>query len=101
MASRLELQTFLEGLIESRNVYFDPPESVKMRYPAIRFSKAKVQNIRANNSVYKQHTAYDVTVMYFDPDSDISDRVSKLPMCSFDRHYVVDNLHHDTYRLYW
>lgn len=35
MASRLNLQTFLEEILESRNVYFQPPESVKMKYPAI------------------------------------------------------------------
>ena len=35
MASRLELQDTLETILESRNVYFNPPESIKMNYPAI------------------------------------------------------------------
>lgn len=101
MASRLELQKVLEDILGSRNVYYDPPESVKMRYPAIRYSLAKIENIHANNSVYKQNIAYDVTVIDPDPDNDVYSRASKLPMCSFDRHYVMDNLHHYTYRLYW
>ena len=32
MASRLKLQTMLEEILGSRNVYFNPPESVKMKY---------------------------------------------------------------------
>ena len=35
MANRLDLQALLEDLLGSRNVYYQPPESVKMNYPAI------------------------------------------------------------------
>ena len=101
MANRLDLQTLLEEILGSRNVYFDPPESVKMKYPAIRYSRAKIDNTFANNSVYRQSNRYDVTVIYDDPDSDIPARVSRLPMCVHDRHYVADNLHHDTFTLYF
>lgn len=43
MASRLDLQTFLEELLESKNVYFQPPESVKMKYPAIVYAEYMAQ----------------------------------------------------------
>ena len=35
MANRLDLQALLEDLLGSRNVYYQPPESDKMNYPAI------------------------------------------------------------------
>jgi hypothetical protein len=101
MADRLDLQTLLEDILGSRNVYFDPPESVKMQYDAIRYSVKRINNTFANNNVYKQNTAYDVIVIYRDPDSDIKTRISQLPMCTHDRHYVVDNLHHDLFTLYF
>lgn len=101
MANRPDLQTLLESILGSRNVYYDPPESVKMQYDAIRYSRKKIDNRFANNNVYKQNNAYEVIVIYRDPDSDIPIKISKLPMCSHDRHYVADNLHHDVFTLYY
>ena len=101
MANRLDLQTKLEEILGSRNVYFDPPESVKMQYDAIRYSRSRIQNTFANNSVYKQDDRYEVIAIYRNPDSDLPRRILTLPMCSHDRHYIADNLHHDVFTLYF
>jgi hypothetical protein len=101
MADRLDLQTLFEELLESENVYFDPPESKRMEYPAIRYSRAKIVNRFANDSVYNQNNRYEVIAIYRDPDSDIPVKISRLPMCSHETHYVVDNLHHDRFTLYF
>jgi hypothetical protein len=101
MGSRLELQTLLETNFDGCYVYYDPPESVRMSYPAIRFSRKKIDNTFANNSVYKQNTAYELILIYDDPDSDLPMRISRLPMCVHDRAYVADNLHHEVYTLYF
>jgi len=101
MASRLNLQKTLEEILGSRNVYFDPPESVKMQYDAIRYSRSKIENTFASNSVYKQDDRYEVVAIYRNPDSDLPRKISRLPMCSHDRHYVADNLHHDVFTLYY
>lgn len=101
MANRPDLQTLFEELLGSPNVYFDPPESVKMNYPAIRYSRSKINNTFANNSVYKQDNRYEVIVIYRDPDSELPGIISRLPMCSHDRAYVSDNLHHDVFTLYF
>lgn len=98
--NRLDLQTLFEELLGSRNVYCDPPESVRMHYPAIRYSRKEIYNRFANNSVYAQKHCYEVIVIYDDPDDEISIEISKLPMCSHDRHYVANNLHHDVFTLY-
>lgn len=101
MASRLNLHEELCEILGSRNVYYDPPESVKMQYDAIRYTRKKINNKFANSSVYKQDNCYEVTVIYRDADSDLPLKLSRLPMCSHDRHYVSDNLHHDVYTLYY
>ena len=101
MANRLDLQTKFEELLGSRNVYFDPPESLKMQYDAIRYSRSKIENTYASDSVYGQHNRYEVVVIYKNPDCDLPMKISRLPLCSHDRHYVADNLHHDVFTLYY
>ena len=101
MGTRLELQTMLETLLGSRNVYFQPPASVKMSYPAIVYSRANIKNTHADDDVYLQDRAYRVTVLDKNPDSHFVDLVSKLPMCSFQQHYTADNLNHDVFLLYY
>lgn len=72
-----------------------------MEYPAIVYSRDDIENTSANNKPYIQSTAYNVIVIDANPDSEIVDRISKLPMCIFDRHYASDNLNHDSFTLYF
>lgn len=101
MASRLELQIKLEEILGSREVYFDPPESVRMTYPAIVYSRSNIRSVFANNSPYRHSIAYEVTVIDPDPDGEYLTQLNTLSLCRHDRHYVADNLHHDTYTLFW
>ena len=101
MGKRTDLQALLEAILGSRNVYFQPPPTVKMQYDATRYVRKSIGNTFADDSVYKQDQAYELTVMYRDPDSDLPMRISRLPKCSFDRHYAVDNLNHDVFTLYY
>ena len=101
MGKRTDLQALLEAILGSRNVYFQPPSTVKMQYDAIRYVRKSIDNTFADDSVYKQDQVYELTVMYRDPDSDLPMRISRLPKCSFDRHYAVDNLNHDVFTLYY
>lgn len=101
MASRLQLHEELCVLLGTRNVYFDPPASVTMRYPAIRYSRKQIDKLYANNSAYKMLTPYELILIDKDPDSGYVDKILQLPYCSHDRHYVADNLHHDTFTIYY
>ena len=101
MASRLDLDALLIELLGSENVYYQPPASVKMKYPAIVYSLEDIENMHSNNSVYKQNIAYQITVIDKDPDSEIVKKVSRLPMCRFNRHFISDNLNHDVFILYY
>lgn len=101
MASRLELQTELEGLLGSRNVYFQPPTSVQMKYPAIKYRLYDIDKDHADNMPYKQLKSYEVILIDPDPDSEYVDELIQLPYCSFDRYYPADNLNHYVFTLYY
>lgn len=101
MPSSLDLQTLLEGLLGSENVYFQPPSSRQMSYPAIRYSRSDIDTKSADDTAYSQTYAYEVIVIDEDPDSLFVGKVSKLPMCRFQNHYVANNLNHDVFKLYF
>lgn len=99
--TRLDFQTFLEGIAGSRNVYFQPPPSIRMNYPAIVYHLALIRNTHADNSVYAQATAYQVMVIDKDPDSELSKKVSRIQTAQFDRFYTADNLNHFVYNIFY
>ena len=101
MASRLELQTLFEEILGSRNVYFQPPESLRIGYPAIVYSLGNIENSYADDGLYTSINQYSVTVIVDDPDSELISSVMSLPLCRFDRHYKSDNLNHYVYTLYF
>lgn len=99
MGSRLELQKLLESILGSRNVYYQPPESIKIKYPAIIYSRNYIDNNFADDIVYMQNHTYQIIVIDANPDSEIVNKISKLPMCRYNRHYTSDNLNHDVFIL--
>lgn len=101
MASRLNLHEELCKLLGTRNVYFQPPSSVKMKYPAIVYSLDALENRHANDSVYSTNTRYSLTYIDEDPESEKVYEIAKLPHCRFDRFYISDNLNHYTYTIYY
>lgn len=98
---RLELSAVLRRLLGSGNVYYQPPETVKMKYPAIVYSLDSIQNVHADDGVYLSHRRYSVTLIDKDPDSKIVDRLSELNCCRFNRQYSSDNLNHFVFTLYF
>ena len=98
--TRLELHEQLCDILGSRNVYFQPPSSIKMKYQAIRYSRYNIENMNANNSVYIQPIYYQITVIDFNRDSEIVSKLSMLPNCRYDRHFTSDDLNHDVFILH-
>lgn len=100
MASRLDLQAILEAILGTREVYFQPPESMKISYPAIVYSRNEIRNRSANNKVYIQRDMYQITVIDPNPESQYVRAVSQLPTARHVRHFTKDNLNHDVFSLY-
>jgi hypothetical protein len=101
MGLRLDLHEELCTLLGSRNVYFQPPESIKMEYPAIVYERSTIDTRYANGKPYTNQKGYKVTSIGRDPDSSVPDKLALLPFCRFDRHYRVSNLNHDVFLLYY
>ena len=101
MASRVLLQEKLEQLLGSSNVYYQPPESVKMEYPAIRYSREFVFTEHASDNTHRAMNRYEVTVIDRKPDNPVIEKLLALPYCSYERTYKSDNLNHDVLILYF
>lgn len=98
---RLELHKKLVELLGSNNVYYRPPENLKMQYPCIRYKKDNILINHANNHPYRKTDRYQITVIDKKPDNDVIDKLLELPMSGFDTHYESDNLNHDVITLYY
>ena len=101
MGQRLDLHEILVDILGTRNVYFQPPANVTMQYPAIVYKREKVVTEHADNVPYRSTKAYQVTIIDRNPDSPFPDRVGSLPLSSFSRHFVTDNLNHDVYSVFF
>ena len=102
MANRADLHEELCTILGTRNVYFTPPESVRMSYDAIRYELGGKDIKRANNRMYLFTNRYDGVVIARDPDTTIPDAIlSHFEMCSFGTPYKADNLNHYPFTLYY
>lgn len=95
------LQTLLEGLLGSHNVYYQPPESVKLSYPCIVYERSGIRTDSANNKTYRKYNRYTVTHIDEDPDSEIPNKLLELEYCGFDTHFTENNLNHDVFTLFF
>lgn len=100
---REELHEKLCNVLGSRQVYFQPPETIRMKYPAIVYDLYRINQRFADNANYRIMPAYSVTII---------DRTSNLEWmdkmleefdhyCSLERTYVADNLVHYSFILYY
>lgn len=98
--NRLELHKKLVEILGSNNVYFQPPSTIKMNYPAIVYSRDDIDSTHADNIVYKQFVRYQIILIDKSPTSKYIDAILQLPMCSYERGYQADNLNHDAFIIY-
>ena len=98
---RIELQAILEGILGTRNVYFQPPPNVQMKYPCIVYQRVFADTTFASNKPYRYEKRYQVTYIDRNPDSVVPDKIAELPMCVFNRYFASDGLNHDVFNLYF
>lgn len=101
MAPRVQLQTLLESILGSGNVYFQEPPSTGMAYPCIVYKLDGLDTEHAANKPYALTKRYLVTVIDRNPDSLIPGAVAQLPSASFSRAFRADKLNHQAYTLYF
>ena len=101
-ASRLKLHEEFCTILGSRCAYFQPPQSLKMYYPCIRYNGDGYDTDHADNRNYKITRRYEGVVIDPDPDSNIPELLlNHFEMISFSGEYVADNLNHFPFTLYY
>ena len=102
MEKELTLDDEFMAILGTGNVYFQPPESLRLQYPCIVYFKLGFKTQQADNKNYVVTQKYDVIVIYDDPDEDISKRMLEhFQKISFNTSYTADNLYHDKLTLYY
>lgn len=84
-----------------KNVYFQPPETVKLVYPCIIYQLSGLPNAKADNQVYLHRKRYTAIVIDRNPYSQIPEHLAELPYCAHDRSYTADNLYHHVFTIYY
>lgn len=101
MDRRSDLGALLRKTLGSSNVYFQPPETVKLKYPCIIYTLSGERVRHAEGILYFHRDRYTVNVIDKNPDSEIPDKIRALPYCTFDRFYTADNLNHFVYTIFY
>lgn len=96
---RTELHDILKDFCPK--VYFQPPDNLKIEYPCIVYDIADIDARRADNRLYSTSVRYNLLYITRDPDDPTRMELLGLPYSEYDRHYVVDQLHHDSLTLYY
>lgn len=94
---RLILDEKLRRILGSSNVYFEPPTSLSMKYPCIRYKRSNIDVVFADNKAYLGHNRYEIVAIFEDADDDLPDRLlynTEDLTLNLERPYVADGLHH-------
>lgn len=94
--------SFLSTLTGCKNIYYQPPSNVKMKYPCIVYSDSPWDTKFANDKPYVVTRHYQVTVIDKLPDNPWTMLMAThIPMCTHERHYTRDGLNHDVLDVYY
>lgn len=101
MGQRLDLQAALEEVLGSSNVYFQPPSTKKMIYPAIVYERDNAVTQHADDYPYRYTQRYAVTYIDTNPDSVVINKLAAMQTSVFNRHFATAGLNHDVFTIYF
>ena len=97
-----ELREVLQETLGYVNIYFQPPESVRMNYDCIRYRKVGMDIRYGDNRSYMIRDQYEVMVITRDPDSPLPRIIQeRFAYCSPGREFEADNLYHHPFTIYY
>lgn len=98
--TRLEFHKILQSILGSNQVYFQPPSSQRIYYPAIIYSVAPFNKAYADNFGYILTDHYLVTHITKDPNSTTPRELARMPYTRQDQAYRKDGLYHAVFSVY-
>ena len=107
MANELKWEDLRDQLYlihDTENVYYDPPESIRMDFPCFRFELNNLDVKHADNKAYSKKPRWAVT--YITRDIEEIEQVAEemlehFKYCNFDTSFRADNLEHAVFNLYF
>nr|DAY36821.1 MAG TPA: tail completion protein [Caudoviricetes sp.] len=100
MRTYRDLLHMLQQAVQHYQVYFQPPENLKITYPAVIFHLSKIEIDHASDVPYKGAKEYSVTLITKDPEPDVIDEILKIPYSSLDTTYISDGMNHFVFTVY-
>ena len=101
-AHRMKFSSKLKEFVTPENVHFQPPATVKLKYPCIIYHRMPAHKEFANNTKFLNKPLWRVQVIDNNPDSIIGDNIDNAFMyskiVSMD---TIDNLLHTTLEIYY
>jgi hypothetical protein len=89
-------------MLGSRNVYFQPPETIKLHYPCIVYSAGEDLGRYADNLHYLKADCYDVQIIAKDPTFELFETfTSKWQYAREKVPFTAENLNHHNYTVYF
>lgn len=102
MDRRLSLHKELKELLGSDNCYYQPPESLKLKFDCIVYNLSSAKVDKADDKVYLWTRRYNLTLFTKDPDNPLIEEIPKhFEYCSLNNHYTKDHLNCYNYVLYF
>lgn len=85
-AHRMKLSAKLKEFVHPDNVHFQPPATVKLKYPCIIYHRMPAHKEFANNTKFLNKPLWRVQVIDKNPDSTIGETLTT--------HSCIQKLHH-------
>lgn len=102
MKERIDLHNKLCEILGNSRAYFQPPESMQLKYPCIVYSRNSDYANKANNKLYMYEHSYQLIYITDDGETDMPLRLLRaFPKCRQGQPYPADNLYHFPFDLYY
>lgn len=101
MHKQQEVQSILESILGSRNVYFQPPASVQIKFPAFIYFTGRVNDRFADDSRYLKRRPYEVQYVSKTFDEKFVNDMLELPYCELNTTFKKDNVYHYNFTIYF
>lgn len=103
MGQRLDLQDLFKAIDGVEEVYFQPNQNIKLKYPCIVYERSSinVNTAHADDIKYWRMKRYSVTVIDRNPESPIVDAVEEFRYTEIERFFVIDGLNHTAFQMFF
>ncbi len=93
--SRLTFDRMLkEEIMHCDSVYFQPPSSLKLKYPCIVYNLNDINDKKADEISDDRHYQFRLTLISPNPDNNIVDKIMNLKYAKYVRSFSTQGLYH-------